>query len=187
MPKLIVSGIASFTLGKPGFTRNDNERGISILEVIAAIMIITLGLVGILSLAAQSVKAQYIDKNVLTASGLAGEAVELVRNIRDLNWLTPGNSWSQNIVGDGSYTIDYGGLSSINTAVNFLNDAGARLYTDSNGFYTHVSAGNTPTNFYRLVSVIDHTDYLDIKCVIRWQDGSQYHDYTVETYLYDWR
>lgn len=164
-----------------------NNTGISILEVIVVMMIIALGLVGILSLAAQNVKAQYIDKNVLTASGLAGEAVELVRNVRDLNWLTPGNGWSQSIVGDGTYIIDYGGLSSINMAVNSLNEAGARLYIDNNGFYTHISAGNTPTNFYRLITVIDNTDYLNIKCVIRWQEGTQNHDYTVETYLYNWR
>lgn len=164
-----------------------NNAGISILEVIAAMTIIVLGLVGILALVAQNVKAQYIDKNVLMASALAGEAVELVRNVRDLNWLTPGNSWRQSIVGDGSYTIDYGGLSSINPAVNSLNETGARLYVDSNGFYTHIAAGNTLTNFYRLISVIDNTDYLDVKCVIRWQDGGQNRDYAVQTYLYDWR
>ena len=163
-----------------------NNLGISILEVIVAMMIIALGLVGVLSLVIQNVKAQYINKNVLIASGLAGEGLELVRNVRDLNWLTVGN-WKKDIVGDGDYIIDYGGRASINKAVDSLNEAGARLYTDSNGFYTHLSAGNAPTNFYRLITVIDNTDYLDIKCVIRWQEGTQNHDYTVETYLYNWR
>ena len=164
-----------------------NNLGISILEVVVAILIITMGMVGVLSLVIQNVEAQYINKNILMASGLAQEGLELVRNIRDLNWLTPGNAWNQNIVGDGTYIIDYGGLDSINIAVNSIDEAGARLYIDSNGFYTYVSSGNTPTNFYRLITVVDQGNYLDVKCAIRWKDGVQNHDYTAETYLYDWR
>lgn len=163
-----------------------NNLGISLLEVIAAILIITIGLVGVLSLVIQNIQAQYINKNVFIASGLAQEGLELVRNIRDLNWLTPGETWNQDIVGDGTYTIDYGDRSSINTAVNNLNDTGARLYIDGNGFYTHQTSA-TATNFYRLITVIDNTDYLDVKCAIRWQDGRQNHDFTAETYLYNWR
>ncbi len=150
-------------------------------------MIIAMGMVGVMSLVIQNVEAQYINKNVLIASGLAGEGLELVRNIRDLNWLTPGNVWNQNIVGDGTYTVDYRGLVSINMSANSIDDASARLYIDSNGFYTHESSGNTPTNFYRLITVVDNVDYLDVKCAIRWKDGTQNHNYTGETYLYNWR
>lgn len=168
-----------------------NNLGISILEVVVAMMIITMGMVGVLSLVIQNVEAQYINKNILMASGLAGEGLELVRNVRDLNWLTPGNVWNQNIVGvagDRTYTIDYGGLASIKTAVNSLDEAGARLYVDGNGLYTHTVTA-TPTNFYRLITVVDHPedDYLDVKCAIRWQDGTQNHNYTAETFLYNWR
>jgi len=164
-----------------------NNSGISILEVVTAILIITMGMIGVLSLVIQNIEAQYINKNVLIASGLAQEGLELVRNTRDLNWLTPGNTWDQNIVGDGTYAIDYRGRSSINSAVNSLNDAGARLYVNGNNFYTNASAGNTPTSFYRLITVVNQTDYLDVKCAIRWKEGGQNHDYTAETYLYNWR
>ncbi|MFA6307167.1 MAG: type II secretion system protein [Patescibacteria group bacterium] len=170
-----------------------NNSGISILEVIVAIMIITMGMVGVLSLVVQNVQAQYINKNVLMAAGLAQEGLELVRNIRDLNWLTPGNDWDKDIVGAGAdytYTIDYNGPV-INTTVNSLNDASARLYVNSNGFYTHTVTASS-TNFYRLITVavvpIDAThDYLDVKCTIRWKDGGVNHDYTAETYLYNWK
>ncbi|MDD3151075.1 MAG: hypothetical protein PHV68_09640 [Candidatus Gastranaerophilales bacterium] len=163
-----------------------NNSGISILEVIVAMMIITMGMVGVLSLVIQNVEAQYINKNVLMASGLAQEGLELVRNVRDLNWLTPGNTWNQDMIGDGTYVIDYGGLSSLNTVINSIDEAGARLYVDSSGLYTHTITA-TPTNFYRLITVIDQGDYLDVKCAIRWKDGTQNHDYTAKTYLYNWR
>src|SRR3989338_3959528 len=126
-----------------------NNSGISILEVIVAILIITIGMVGVLSLVIQNIQAQYINKNILIASGLAQEGLELVRNIRDLNWLTLGNAWNQSIVGDGTYAVDYRGRISINAAVNLISDADARLYiNDINGLYTHTPTGNTATNFY---------------------------------------
>lgn len=163
-----------------------NNLGISILEVVVAIMVITMGMIGVLSLVIQNVQAQYINKNVLIASGLAQEGLELVRNIRDLNWLTPGNVWNQNIVGDNTYTMDYGGLASIKMAINSIDEAGARLYVDSNGLYTHTVTA-AATNFYRLITVVDQGNYLDIKCTIRWKDGTQNHNYAAETYLYNWR
>ncbi|MDD4271922.1 MAG: hypothetical protein PHF50_03925 [Patescibacteria group bacterium] len=163
-----------------------NNSGISILEVVVAMMIITMGMIGVLSLVIQNVEAQYINKNVLMASGLAQEGLELVRNIRDLNWLTPGNAWNQNIVGDGTYIIDYRGPASISQAINSISEDGARLYLNGSGLYTHETSA-APTNFYRLITAVDHTDYLDVKCEIRWKDGAQNHNYTAETYLYNWR
>jgi len=167
-----------------------NNSGVSILEVIVAILIITVGMVGVLSLVIQNIRVQYIDKNILIASSLAQEGVELIRNIRDLNWLTPGNLWNQGVVGSGAdytYAIDYGGRGSINLAVDAIGDAGAKLYTNSDGFYTHTSTGNTATAFSRLITVVDNINYLDVKCTIRWSEGTQNHDYTAETYLYDWK
>ncbi len=156
------------------------------MEVIAAIAIIAIGMIGVLSLVIQNVEAQYINKNILMASGLAQEGLEIVRNIRDANWLIEGNLWKQNIVGDGTYTVSYAGISSVNMAVNSIDEAAARLYIDGNGLYAN-SVTASATNFYRLISVVDHGDYLDVKCVIRWADGTQNHNYAAETYLYDWR
>ena len=164
-----------------------NNQGISILEVVVAILIITIGMVGVLSLVIQNVEAQYINKNILIATGLAQEGLELVRNVRDLNWLTAGNAWNQDIVGDGTYAIDYRGRGSINASVNTLNDAGARLYVNSSNLYTHSSADGAATDFYRLISVVDQANYIDVSCAIRWKEGTQNRDYTAETYLYDWR
>lgn len=163
-----------------------NNFGISLIEVIVVMTIITVSLIGVLSLVIQNIKAQYINKNVLIASGLAGEGLELIRNGRDLNWLTQGNAWKQGLVGDGDYTIDYGGPASINLAVDSVDEAGARLYVDGDGFYVHTATA-AATNFYRLITAADQGDYLDIKCTVRWKEGTQNHDYTAETHLYNWR
>ncbi len=172
-----------------GAPRNDKKQnGFTILETIIAFFIITIGMVGVLTLVVQNVQVQYINKNVLIASHLAQEGLELVRNVRDNNWLTPGHGWTQDIVGDGTYTIDYRGRMNINNTANDINDAGAKLYIDSNGFYSHEATAEA-TNFYRLITVVDNSGngYLDVECKIRWLEKAQNYDYTAKTLLYDWR
>jgi len=167
-----------------------NNSGISILEVVVAILMITMGMVGVLSLVIQNINAQYINKNVLIASGLAQEGLELARNIRDANWLILNNAWDEDLTLTGvahNFAIDYRGRSSI-TGVDGL-DEDTILKIDDDGFYWHGTGTNSL--FRRLLTVEKKTaegaEYLDVKCTIRWTEGAQNHDYTAETYLYDWR
>ncbi len=167
-----------------------NQKGFSILELMIAILVIAMGMVSVLSLMVQNIQAQYINKNVLVAAQLTQECFELVRNVRDQNYLILGNSWYQDVVNDdGTYTIDLNGRSGINSSVNTIADSGARLYSDSNGFYTHTVTAN-PTIFSRLVTIrnyLGYTDFLDVECKVRWQERNNNHDYAAETYLYNWR
>ena len=170
--------------------------GLSIIELIAVIFVISLGLTGVLSLVIKNIEVQHINKNILAASGLAQEGLEIVRNIRDANWLIPGNDWAKDVAGasgDSTYAIDFRGRNNIIMAANNIDDEAARLYIISGGatagLYTHEAADNTATNFYRLITVTgDPTDgYLDVKCHIRWKDLGRNYNYTAETYLYNWR
>jgi len=166
-----------------------NQSGFSILELMISILVITMGMVAVLSLITQNFQAQYINKNVLIASQLTQECFELVRNARDQNKLLYGYGWDQDIVNDGTYAIDYTGRSSINSAVNVISDNAAKLYLNANGFYTHTVTAN-PTIFSRMITVLNYpgyTDHLDIECRVRWQERGRNHDYVAETYLYNWR
>ncbi|MFH0923395.1 MAG: hypothetical protein V1825_01545 [Candidatus Falkowbacteria bacterium] len=158
------------------------KNGFSVLEVLIAVLIITMGMIGVLSLVLQNIQVQHINKNNLIASQLAQEGIELVRNIRDTNWLD-GNAYDYGIAGDGTYTIDY--TFTANDLINVINDSGAKLNINSAGFYTH-SAGSA-TAFYRLITVSDNTDYLEVECKVRWAERGRIHDYVATTLLYDWR
>lgn len=163
------------------------------MEVVVSIFIISLGMVGVASLVNQNIQAQYINKNVLVASQLAQEGLELVRNKRDENWLTPGNDWllgagagsASDILQDGTYVIDYTGA--IDASVNSIADPGARLYLGANNFYTHTS-GATSTPFSRLITVTDNSPASStIDCLVSWQDRNGTYSYKAETVLYDWK
>ena len=64
------------------------------IEVIVAVFVLLLVLVGSFSLIQQTVIGASLNKLQLTASYLGQEGVELVRNTRDTNWLE-GKNWQE--------------------------------------------------------------------------------------------
>jgi Tfp pilus assembly protein PilV len=167
------------------------QSGFSIMEISVVVLIVAIGLIGILSLVNQSIKAQQINRNQLIASQLAQEGIELVRNRRDKNWLTAGYDWkngegagtNSDIVQDSTYTIDY--LGNINPSVDAITDSAAKLKIDASGFYNH-SSGNDSI-FSRLISINEFSNYLKVESWVQWRDGQGTHNYKVSTFLYDWR
>lgn len=161
------------------------QNGFSILEIIIVIFIITMGLVGVLSLAVQNIKASNFNKNELIASTLAQEGLEMVRNRRDENWLI-GSSFCNDLgcTGNNTFTIDY----SRNTAsIPNINESGANLKI-KDGFYGHPLSGGTATPFYRLITVIfKDAGYLEVQSRVMWKEKGQKFYYTATTDLYDWK
>lgn len=181
-------------------TYNINNRfGFSIIEVMAAITIIVIGLVGVLSLVTQNIQVSSINKNELIASQLAQEGLELVRNIRDENWLiygNDGNDWKcgpactpgsvNNIIQDGHYTIAYSGDNIlINPLVDSIDDNGAKLVRLATDFYGH--GWGLATIFSRLINVDDYGDYIEVKSTVRWTERGGIKNYIASTILYNWR
>jgi Tfp pilus assembly protein PilV len=162
--------------------------GFSILEVVIAIFIITMGLVGVLSLVAQNLQVKYVNKNGIIASMLAQEGIELVRNRRDENW-HEGLDHKTGIIGDGTYAIDAENIVNVDGEID---NANARLKFNSGGYYCHGSwaaigacdQGNS--SFYRLITVTDNGVYIDVQSKVRFKKGTNNYDYTAETRLYDW-
>jgi prepilin-type N-terminal cleavage/methylation domain-containing protein len=172
------------------------NSGFTLLEIIVVIFIITIGLLGILSLGNQNVQVQSINRNSVIASQLAQEGLEQVRNKRDMNWLQ-GADWETSsssgshldilqVAGSYTYTVDaYTG--SIKT-VSGIADPLAKLYINNGGFYTHaVNATSTP--FSRIITV-SHENNLastSVNCLVQWKRGTNTYSFTAQTVLYNWK
>lgn len=64
-----------------------DQRGQTFVELLTALFVLSVALVGALSLATSNAQSQQIGANRLIASNLAREAVETARALRDTNWL----------------------------------------------------------------------------------------------------
>lgn len=173
-------------------TKNKQKNGFSLVEVVVAVGIMAIGMVGVLSLVIQNIQVQSVNKNFLIASMLAQEGLELTRNTRDANWLTMGNKWWESIYDqtDPTFAVDN---STINYSANNISSNAARLWVDGVGFYSHVSAGNTATQFYRLMTVTPLSgaaadpDAVQVEAHVQWTVNNKTFDYLADTYLYNWR
>ncbi|MBI5414030.1 hypothetical protein HZA38_00760 [Candidatus Peregrinibacteria bacterium] len=63
------------------------KNGAILIEVLISLIVFTIGAVASLSLLMASSRANVISKNRIIAINLAEEALEVVRNIRDTNWM----------------------------------------------------------------------------------------------------
>ncbi len=168
------------------------QEGFTLVELLVALAIISTSMVAIFSLIIQNIQVQKINKDFLTASMLAQEGLELVRNIRDENWLEEQGTWNDILdLTDDTFTIDY--TWSIDYAPDIISNSGARLKINS-GFYEHTTGNDS--DFYRLITVNPSNsdddgdgvdDYIEVKSEVRWLVKGHPHYYIADTLLYDWR
>jgi type II secretory pathway pseudopilin PulG len=161
-------------------------KAFSIIEIMAVVFIVTMGMVGMMNLIAQSIRVQRLNEHTLIAYQLAQEGIELVRVIRDDNWLAieaEQQEFLTNLIPD-NYCIDYS-----NVELGSAQASPCLLYLNANNFYVHESMNNTETPYSRLISIeqYDAKDHaVNVKVKITWEDVTGALEYEAETRLYDW-
>ena len=86
------------------FLKANKAQGI--LEVVIAISIVVVGLVSIMSLVVFNVTTQDYNHDMLIASNLAREGIEVIRSMRDSNWLDSTKDWDDSIFMEGASYSD---------------------------------------------------------------------------------
>jgi len=171
------------------------RSGFTMLEVMVAASVITIGIVGIVSLLQSTMSTTAMAFSKLTASYLAQEGLEIARNIRDANWLrarTDANAkWDDNLPG-GDWRADY-----TTNSLTDLYSPGVYLKLNISGWYNY-SAG-TDTRFRRKITISNKQnlleppngpsgiDYFTVTVVVEWQEKGKDYLVTAEERLYQWR
>ena len=158
------------------------KQGFTLMEAIVAITVITVGIVGVLSLVSQTISSSTFSKDKLVAAYLAQEGIEIVRNIRDTNWVEGvASSWYEGLTGCASgYEADYD-----DTDLSCWSDPGRFLELQSGGFYSYDS-GTQPKFKRKITIVLVGTNELKVSVEIQWQEKGQNYPLTVQENLYDW-
>jgi len=165
------------------------KKGFTIIEVMVAIFIITAGMLGAFSLIQRTIFFTVTNSSRITAAYLAQEGIEIVRNIRDSNWLEAGVPWDD-LLDAGDYEVDY-------------NDADLGPYHDryllrvdgvSVGFYSYDSG--SPTRFKRKITIGKEDlsvssggiyDKMTVSVLVEWQERGTLRQIIVQENLYNWR
>ena len=154
--------------------------GFTLMEVLVAIFLITVGVLGAMAVVNQTTTFIQVTSSRLVAAYLAQEGIEIVRNIRESNFLKihkegEGN-WDDGLTGcQAGCEADYNDTALISADRYLKIDA---------GFYNYDSGENTP--FKRKIIITPDTDILKVSVEVSWQERGRSHQVTAQENLYQW-
>jgi prepilin-type N-terminal cleavage/methylation domain-containing protein len=163
----------------------NTEKGFTLAEVLVAGFVITVGAAGAYALANQTISLSNVNENRLVASYLAQEGVEIVRNIRDTNYVQIFNGdailWTEgnlNNCAAGCY-VSYG-EDSLNMG------ADSPLYTSGQLTYSHAPTASL-TPFTRTITIVPNgPDILEVNVQVEWSAKGKSYEVSAATELHNW-
>lgn len=171
------------------------SKGFTLLEVIAAIFVLVVGLGASFSLIHQTLSAASIVKSRLVAAYLAQEGIEIVKNTRDSNWLeqrVTAIAWNEDLTEcqppakccESDYKTDTSVSYPITSLLSCDYDSLRYLNIDNNGFYSY--AAGTPTKFKRNISIDTQTDKVRISVEVVWEERGRIHTFKALEDITNW-
>lgn len=168
------------------------EKGFTIAEVLISITVLSFGIILIYSAFTSIVNTTYTISARSGAIYLAQEGIEIIRNIRDNNFLkradNPNFSWSAGLMNGPCATgcmADY----KTNHYSQLLGNTDTFLSLNSDGFYSY-DYGGLPTIFKRkiLINPLEGTsDALKVQSMVTWDYNNQSYSFEASEYLYNWK
>ena len=175
------------------------NKGFTLLEVIGAIFVISVGVAGVINIVPQIISNTTLNTSKLTAAYLTQEGVEIVRNVRDGNWLEAHNrgdstSWSEGLLNCGSgCEADYfcttieDPIPSDPAGHNCfeLYGAGNILKFSSDDGYNYLTGSDT--RFKRKITITQEgTDALVVTVEVSWNEKGKSYKISSQEKLYQW-
>lgn len=153
------------------------SKAFTLLETIIALFILTAGILSVIGLILTTTRSLALTKDQTIAANLAQEGIEIVRSIRDTNWLEAEEF--NNGLAPGDYCSDYTS-SSLSLCSNF------GLIWDGTG-YAHGVGSQTP--FARSLHIENGADeqginFVQVTSTVSWGASNSIN---TQDRLYDWR
>lgn len=185
------------------------RRGFTLLEVIIAVSLIMIGLTATLFLITKTVSQMSVFPSELIAAYLTQEGIEIVRNIRDTNWLEQkvdlSNPWDEGLVPpdiDCSVTscrADYTATTTTNPPHPTFSTVGGGIvatlkFDSSSGFYNYTSGDLS--KFARSIKIVPVdldlpldgvNDVLEVTVTVTWSEKGEPYSHTAQEKLYNWK
>ncbi len=183
-----------------------SKLGQGLLEMIFAIGIMLIVVSAILGLTTANLVGQKESESQIIANNLAREGIEVVRNIRDSNWLA-GANWDKGLT--EFLNLQHEGITEFDSQNNTWTVAAPDsdlLYISPDGIYSHTpTAESEQSVFHRHLTFYNicqdqsgeeeikssdcNTRKIGLKIIseVSWSDRGRQRLVTLEDLLYDWK
>ncbi|MBI2050094.1 MAG: prepilin-type N-terminal cleavage/methylation domain-containing protein [Candidatus Staskawiczbacteria bacterium] len=179
------------------------NKGFTLIELAIAIFILVVGIIGVYNSFSTVVVLTAGSSSRFTAAYLAQEGIEIVRNMRDNNWIKwtqdQSTNWNYGLLGcENGCEADYktGTPEDVRSGLTAFGGDGNNLKIGAGGFYSYDEiGGSSPTKFKRKITItsqiVNGVDVLKVSVLVTWKEKEQEgcdHGFCidVEEYLYDW-
>jgi len=165
-----------------------NNKGLTLIELVIAVFVISVGVVGSFSVLQKVIISTSISSTRLVASYLAQEGIEIVRNIRDTNWVE-GDFWLDDLnAGDCSVAgpgceADYN-FQRLEACSSQPGGQCRYLRIENGGFYNY--GVGRETTYKRKIFIVNGTDFIKITIQVDWEESGRPHTISVQENLYNW-
>ncbi|GMX58986.1 MAG: hypothetical protein MCSN_6410 [Candidatus Microsyncoccus archaeolyticus] len=152
-----------------------NKKGFTLIEMVVSVFMITIAVVGIVQLTTKYIQTTKFEKESYTAALLGQEGIEIIKNIRDTNWVEGAATWNDGLSTDGDYEADY------NDSSLSSYDSTHYLYVDGSGYYNYSSG--TKTIYRRKITLANSSDKVSITVTMYWRTN----ELSVKQDIYNWK
>ena len=156
------------------------KSGFTLLEVLVSLFMLSVLLAGVFSVILYNLRVAKFASNSFIAGGLAQEGLEVVRNIRDNDWIA-GNAFGTSLSVGSDWRVAWDSFALLPS------DSSAQLSKDNvTGIYSY-DASDPATIFRRTISIEEISiDEYKIMVKVLWKDGLVSTSISAEEHLFNW-
>ena len=160
------------------------KRGQSLIEAIVALGVLTMGFLGIVSVLSKSFFYEKNISNTMTATYLASEGIEVIKNIID-NASSTNGTWYACLQNGASYEVDH--QTNCNSPISSYYSGNYLRFDNSTNLYSYDSSAS-PTIFLRDIKIDISGDELTVNSIVSWSNGVfSNQSIDMEDHFYNWK
>ena len=167
------------------------NKSFSLIELIIALSLITAGVIGAFGVFQKIIISTSIASSRLIASYLAQEGIEIVRNIRDSNWLEDAEDPLVDIEWSGGLTGCQAGCEAdYRDQKGEVDSYGGRYLKIDGGFYNYNSGDETRFKRKITITPVEDDEFevykLEVLVEVEWEEHGGSPKISAQENLYDW-
>jgi len=148
------------------------------VEAAVGLSLITIGMLGILTLVSRSMKINHTVEYKVVAANLAAEGVEVIKNLIDINCVQE-KAWNAGLSNE-TYRVSFDTTGDLNT-----NWDTPIKYDSSTGKYGYDSGDDTI--YTRKIGILNKNDEIVASSTVEWTFEKKINKISIEDHFFNWR